>query len=73
MNQTFWIELCLTVWGAFSVRMINRQQKYGLISGIICNCCFLFYWGIHGMYGFMLGDFIYTTVYAREIYLKFYN
>jgi len=71
--KLFWVELILTIWGAFSLRMINRQQRFGLISGIVCNCCFLAYWGINHMFGFMVGDLIYTAVYAREIYVKFYK
>jgi hypothetical protein len=66
--MTYLIEFALTLWGAMSVRWINRRKRYGLYSGAICNSCFLTYWYINGQFGFLVGDFIFTTMYSVEIY-----
>ena len=68
--MTYLIELTLTIWAAFSVRTINRNARYGLESGMCCNLCFLTYWWWFGLYGFLIGDLIFSFMYSREIYLK---
>ncbi len=68
--MTYLIELILTIWAALSVRAINRNARYGLESGMVCNLCFLTYWWWFGLYGFLIGDLIFTMMYSREIYLK---
>ena len=61
------IELSLTLWAAWSVRLINRQAKYGLYCGLSCNLSFIIYWIINGNYGFLVGEFFFTVVYFSEI------
>jgi hypothetical protein len=68
MELAYLIQFILTVWGAWTVRLINRQHKYGLYSGILCNVCFLTFWAVSGQFGFLAGDLIYTTIFISEIY-----
>jgi len=65
---TYVIEFSLTVWAAWSVRCINRQTKFALYQGITCNLCFISWWLYTSQYGFLIGDFIFTCMYSREIY-----
>ena len=69
--MTYLIELILTIWAALSVRAINRNARYGLESGMVCNLCFLTYWLWFGLYGFFIGDLIFTMMYSREIFLEY--
>ena len=69
--MTYLIELILTIWAALSVRAINRSARYGLESGMVCNLCFLTYWLWFGLYGFFIGDLIFTMMYSREIFLEY--
>ena len=61
------IELSLTLWAAWSVRLISRKTKYGLYCGLGCNLSFIVYWIINGNYGFLLGEFFFTVIYFSEI------
>ena len=61
------IELSLTLWAAWSVRLISRQTKYGLYCALSCNLSFIVYWIINGNYGFLLGEFFFTVIYFSEI------
>ena len=70
MEISWVIQFTLTVWGAWTVRMINRQHPLGLYSGVFCNLSFLTFWWTSNQLGFLLGDLIYTSVFAREIYRK---
>lgn len=67
------IELALTIWAALSVKMINRQVRWGLYSGTACNMCFLTYWFISEQHGFLIGDIVFTLMYWREIWWRFKN
>ena len=68
MITNYLIEFTLTVWAAWSVRLINRQAKCALYSGILCNLCFLSWWVFTKQYGFLVGDFVFTAMYSRELY-----
>lgn len=70
MELTYLVQFALTIWGAWTVRMINRQHKYGLYSGILCNLSFLTFWFTSKQFGFLCGDLIYTTIFITEIYRK---
>ena len=71
--MNYLLEFLLTVWGALSVRLINRRVTAGLYSGFLCNACFLTYWYTNGLYGFLVGDLIFTTMYSIEIHRDLYG
>lgn len=70
MELAWVVQFTLTVWGAWTVRMINRQHPCGLYSGIACNLSFLTFWFTSGQFGFLFGDLIYTTIFITEILRK---
>jgi len=63
----YWFTFSLTLWAAWTVKMINRKKWYGLYSGLTCNALFLHHWYTTGQYGFLTGDLIFTVAYLTEI------